>query len=79
MLLATAPHMFALTKSRAGHNRQGIRRLGEVKTGTIMYGSTGPGSHQRLAMENFRAPDRDRTRARALQRRPRSDDAVLTG
>jgi tripartite-type tricarboxylate transporter receptor subunit TctC len=53
MLLATAPHMFALTKSAPASNVKEFVDWAKFKPGTIMYGSTGPGSHQRLAMENF--------------------------
>jgi len=53
LLLATAPHMFALTKSAPATNVKEFVAWAKSKPGTIMYGSTGPGSHQRLGMENF--------------------------
>ncbi len=53
MLLATAPHMFALTKSAPATNVKEFVDWAKSKPGTVMYGSTGPGSHQRLSMENF--------------------------
>ncbi|MET0528918.1 MAG: tripartite tricarboxylate transporter substrate binding protein, partial [Microvirga sp.] len=52
-LVATAPHMFAITKNSPAKSVQEFIALAKAAPGTIMYGTTGPAGLQRLAMELF--------------------------
>src|ERR1700674_38249 len=53
VLVATSPHLLAVNKTVPARNVQELVALARAKPGTLLYGSTGPGSIQRLATEHF--------------------------
>ena len=52
-LVATAPHMFAITKNAPAKSVQDFIAWAKASPDSIMYGTTGPAGLQRLAMELF--------------------------
>ncbi len=53
VLVATSPHLLAINKNVPARTVQDLVALAKAKPGTLLYGSTGPGSIQRLATEYF--------------------------
>lgn len=53
VLIATSPHLFAVGKNVPARTVKEFVALAKTKPGMLFYGSTGPGSIQRLAAEYF--------------------------
>jgi tripartite-type tricarboxylate transporter receptor subunit TctC len=53
ILIATSPHLFAVGKNVEAHNVKEFIAFAKAKPRMLLYGSTGPGSIQRLAAEYF--------------------------
>jgi len=53
VLVGTTPHILAVSKSVPANTVQEFVGLAKSKPNTLTYGTTGPGSIQRLAMEYF--------------------------
>jgi tripartite-type tricarboxylate transporter receptor subunit TctC len=53
VLVGTTPHILAVSKSTPANTVQEFVALAKAKPNTLTYGTTGPGSIQRLAMEYF--------------------------
>jgi tripartite-type tricarboxylate transporter receptor subunit TctC len=53
VLVATSPHLLAVNKTVPARTVQELVALAKEKQRALLYGSTGPGSIQRLATEHF--------------------------
>ncbi len=53
MLVGTTPHILAVSKGTPANTVQEFVALAKAKPNTLTYGTTGPGSIQRLTMEYF--------------------------
>ena len=78
-LVGTAPHMFAITKDAPAKNAQEFVAWAKAKPDTVMYGSTGPASLQRLAMEFFSHLTGIKLVHVPYKGAPETTTAVLTG
>src|SRR5699024_7430425 len=78
-LVATAPHMFAITKNAPAKSVQDFIAWAKAKPDTIMYGTTGPAGLQRLAMELFARIAGIKLMQVPYKGAPEAVTAVLTG
>ena len=78
-LVATAPHMFAITNNAPAKTVQDFIAWAKAKPDTIMYGTTGPAGLQRLAMELFSRIAGIKLMQVPYKGAPEAVTAVLTG
>jgi len=69
ILLASIPHMLAVSHKVPASNVKELIALARQKPDTMTYGTTGPGTIQRIATGIFRRHRRHQARACAVSRR----------
>jgi tripartite-type tricarboxylate transporter receptor subunit TctC len=78
-LVASAPHMLAITKNAPAKSVQDFIAWAKSKPDTIMYGTTGPAGLQRLSMELFSRIAGIKLMQVPYKGAPEAITAVLTG
>ena len=74
VLMASIPHMLAVANKVPVSNVKELIALAKAKPDTLTFGTTGPGTIQRIATEYLRRHRRHQAGARALQGRQRDHD-----